>query len=113
MKLAIIGSRSFNNFQLLQLNLQQLSFDITLIISGGATGADSLGKKYAQKNGIPFLEYLPDYKKHGKIAPVIRNQSIVKDADFIIAFWDGKSRGTLDAILKAKRLQKQIKIVTF
>jgi hypothetical protein len=64
------------------------------IVSGGATGADSLGRDVAQKHGANYLEFLPDWEKHGKSAGVIRNADLVKISDFVVAFWDGQSRGT-------------------
>lgn len=94
MKIAIIGSRTFNDYELLRQSLDEFSFeanvDISLIVSGGANGANSLGERYAHENNIETLIFLPDWKKHGKGAGFIRNQLIIDNADFVIAFWDGK-----------------------
>lgn len=62
---------------------------------------------------IKKLILLPDYAKNGKAAPLIRNKLIVKNAEIIIAFWDGKSRGTKFTIDYAKRIGKEIKIYNF
>lgn len=117
MKIAIIGSRTFNNYELLRQSLDEFSFeanaDISLIVSGGAKGADSLGERYAQENDIETLIFLPDWKKHGKGAGFVRNQLIIDNSDFVIAFWDGKSKGTLSSINIAKKQKKGIRIVTF
>jgi hypothetical protein len=67
--------------------------DVT-IVSGGAKGADSLGRDFGQKHGAKCLEFLPDWEKFGKSAGVIRNADIAKNSDFVLAFWDGRSRGT-------------------
>lgn len=108
MKLAIIGSRSITT------ELQPyLPKNIKLIISGGARGIDTLAQEYANKHNIPITVFLPDYKTYGKKAPLIRNELIVKEADFILAIWDGKSRGTYHTIDIAKRLHKPIHIVIF
>jgi len=89
MKVAIIGSRNLN------VNIEvYLPKDISLIVSGGARGIDTLAEKYADKNEISKLIFLPDYKRHGKVAPLIRNRQIVDNADIVIAFGDGTSRGT-------------------
>lgn len=66
MKIAIIGSRTFNDYELLRQSLDEFSFeanvDISLIVSGGANGADSLGERYAHENNIETLIFLPDWK---------------------------------------------------
>lgn len=68
--------------------------NISVIISGGAIGVDSLAEYYADKNNISKIIIKPEYDKFNKRAPIIRNMEIVDLADMIIAFWDGKSKGT-------------------
>jgi hypothetical protein len=76
--------------------------DIT-IVSGGTKGADSLGRDFAQKYGAKYLEFLPDWEKFGKSVGVIRNADIVKNSDFVLAFWDGQSRGTRHSLEFAQK----------
>ncbi len=111
MKIAVIGSRYFKDIQLLEQELKKLK--ISFIFSGGAIGADSLAIVYAKKNKIGFKIIRPDYAKFGRAAPIIRNLDIIKDADLVLAFWDGKSKGTADAILKAKKLNKPFRVIHF
>jgi hypothetical protein len=106
---AVIGSRSFNNFDLLKATLANLSIDS--IISGGAKGADSLAKKYASDHSIPIQEILPEYKKYGRVAPIKRNESIVLLSNLVIAFWDGKSKGTKYSIDFAKKKNIPVTII--
>lgn len=117
MKIAIIGSRTFNNYELLRQSLDEFSFEanvnISLIVSGGAKGADILGERYAQENNIETMIFLPDWEKHGKSAGFIRNQFIINNADFAIAFWDGESKGTLSSINIAKKQKKGVRVVNF
>jgi hypothetical protein len=54
---------------------------------------------------------LPDWAKHGRAAGPIRNKLIISDADYVIAFWDGKSTGTLSSINIAKGLNKPLTII--
>ncbi len=56
--------------------------------------------------GIALLEFRPDDKRFGRGAPLRGNAAIVEAADLVLAFWDGKSRGTLDAVAKARKLGK-------
>ena len=115
MRLAIVGSRSFDNYDLLVEKIDRLFGDINVhvVISGGAKGADSLAAKYAKDNWSNLIEYLPDWNKHGKSAGFIRNELIVKDCDWLLAFWDGESRGTKHSIDIARKLKKPTVIVYF
>ncbi|MDO1451079.1 DUF2493 domain-containing protein [Rhodocytophaga aerolata] len=106
MKTAVIGSRSFTNYTIVEDTLD--GYDLPLIISGGAIGADSLAERYAEEKGIPTLIFKPDYEKYGKSAPILRNKEIIDAAERVIAFWDGKSRGTAYTIKYA--LQKGLTV---
>jgi hypothetical protein len=109
MKIAVVGSRTFNDYALLKQWLDKLHAiePINLIISGGARGADSLSEQWA-------LEiFKPDWNKFGKRAGFLRNVDIVTAAEGVIAFWDGTSRGTQHSINLAKEQGKPIKIIKF
>ncbi len=105
MKIAIIGSR---NVKIDNLD-EYLPRNITEIVSGGAKGVDTCAKEYAQKNNIKLTEFLPEYNKYGKAAPLKRNIQIIEYADEFLAFWDGKSKGTKFVI---DMCQKSSKIIT-
>lgn len=113
LKIGIIGSRSFNDYKLLKDTLDKYLDSIYIIVSGGAKGADSLGEKWAIENNVKTLIIKPEWEKYGKSAGFIRNSEIVKNSDIIIAFWDGLSRGTEDSINKAKKENKEVKIIYF
>jgi hypothetical protein len=109
MTVAIVGSRDFKDKDFVEESICSL-FDIggffAGIISGGASGVDTIAKKIAEEYGVPFTEYEADWKTYGKSAGPIRNELIVKDCDLLIAFWDGISPGTKSSIDIAKRLKK-------
>ena len=107
MKIAVIGSR---NITKAEIGIY-LPDNVTEIVSGGAKGIDTIAKQYAEKNGIVYTEFLPDYKTYGKVAPLIRNDEIINYADEILAFWDGKSKGTKYVINHAKKQGKKVAIV--
>ena len=111
MKLAIIGSRNFNDYKLLCKSLEPYKSKITLVVSGGAKGADSLGEQWAKENNIEILIFLPDWNKFGKKAGFIRNEDIIKNCDCCIAFWDGESRGTAHSISLCENYNKPLKII--
>lgn len=75
---------------------------MTAIISGGARGVDSLGEWYGQCFGIPVYVMPAEWDKYGKAAGPIRNEQMAKEADALIAVWDGKSQGTRHMIRCAK-----------
>ncbi len=106
MKIAVIGSRNLN-----VNNLEKyLPLETTEIVSGGARGIDSCARRYAVENGLKLTEFLPQYDKYGKSAPLIRNIQIIDYSDMVIAFWDGSSRGTKFVIDKCRSKKKKIKV---
>lgn len=111
MKLAVIGSRSFNNFELLNDEIQTLDFEITDIISGGAKGADALAEIWAIQNNIALTIIKPNWNKFGRGAGIKRNNEIIQKCDYCIAFWDGKSKGTFSSIKFCEKYSKPHKIV--
>lgn len=111
-KLAIVGGRDFNDYDLLLRYMGLFLFeDIGTIISGGAQGADRLGERYAKYYGIQLDIFLPEWSKYGTSAGFIRNQLIVDNCDMVLAFWNGESRGTADTIEKARKAKKPTFIV--
>lgn len=117
MKLAIVGSRDFSDYNFLKQNVLELmeshSFKFTHIVSGGAKGADTLGHRFAMEHQLEMIVFKPDWKRFGKRAGYIRNTDIIENSDIVIAFWDGKSSGTKDSIDKALNLNKQVIIKKF
>ena len=82
--------------------------DIEQIISGGAIGADALAKRFAEENSIALIEHIPQWAIYGKSAGYIRNKLIINDADYVIAFWNGESKGTKISIDLAKKMKKKV-----
>lgn len=106
MKVAIIGSRTVEIH-----NLEDyLPDEVDTIISGGAIGIDRCAARYAREHNIRLIEFLPDYTAYGRSAPIRRNIEIIDAADMVIAFWDGKSRGTKFVIDRCKKINKPIRV---
>jgi hypothetical protein len=108
MNIGIVGSRTFTDYTYFCKCLLELIFieRINKIISGGARGADSLGERFAKEYGINFDIFVAEWDLFGKSAGFKRNKSIVDESDLIIAFWDGKSKGTKDTLNKAAKSKK-------
>ncbi len=111
MKMAVIGSRTFNDYERMKriLNL----YPITTIISGHANGADTLAERYADERGLKKEIYKPDWDLFGKKAGFLRNTTIIENSDMVVAFWDGSSKGTKDSLDKAQNLKKTTLIAYF
>lgn len=110
-KLAIVGSRSFIDYELLKKHVD--ATNIAAIVSGGARGADTLAEQFADEHNLQMIVYKPDYATHGRAAPFIRNSAIIEASDAVIAFWDGKSTGTLDSIKKARKMGKPVTVIEY
>ena len=107
MKLAIIGSRGLTDVAL----EPYLPPDCTEIVSGGAKGVDRLAAAYAKEKGLLLTEFLPDYARYGRGAPLLRNRRIVEYADAVLAFWDGSSKGTRSVIDYCKKVNKPCTVI--
>ena len=113
MKLAIIGSRTFNDYALLSQTLKPFLPKITLVVSGAAKGADSLGERWAIENKLKTLIFPADWNQYGKRAGFIRNVDIIENCDYCIAFYDGTSKGTAHAIKLCKKYNKPCNIINY
>ena len=106
MKIAVIGSRG-----LTVSNLEQYLPDgVTEIVSGGARGVDTCAREYANTHSIKLTEFLPEYNRYGRGAPLKRNLQIIDYADCVLAFWDGQSRGTKFVIQHCKTQSKPVRV---
>lgn len=120
MKIAIVGSRGFNNYPYLCIHVSEVITKlgnpvIDLIVSGGARGADTLAIDYAKECGYVWKEFPADWRPNGVLdrsAGYKRNVVIVDNSDVIVAFWDGKSKGTKHTIDLATKQGKPTYIFT-
>ena len=110
MTVAIIGSRETEN-DYTDLIIENIPSGCTKIISGGAVGIDTCAQNAAKRLGVDFLAYLPDYEKYGKTAPIVRNKTIIENADYVIGFWNYTSGGTRFVIQECLKQNKPIKVV--
>lgn len=127
MKLGIVGSRDFTDYTIAKAVICQ--YPATNIVSGGASGADSLGKQYAEEKGwVPIIheaewdnldaepcdvKYNRWGKPYNRLAGHNRNTLIVRDSDLVVAFWDGKSPGTRNTITKCRNLGVDVHVYNF
>lgn len=111
MKTIIAGSRSISSFILVSKAIVESGFQMSEVVSGHAIGVDHQGERYAREKKIPIKLFIPDWKKHGKRAGILRNIEMSIYADALIAIWDGKSKGTKHMISVAK--QNNLKVFMY
>jgi hypothetical protein len=117
MKIAVVGSRSFNDYEYMRARLDALYITVKdsrmlELVSGGARGADKFAEDYAVERKLLMRVYPADWDRYGKSAGYKRNQQIVDYADIVVAFWDGQSKGTKHSIDLAVKQNKQVLIYT-
>jgi hypothetical protein len=123
-RIIIAGGRDFKNPKLLEKtvisyileNIGKGKRNEITIVGGKAKGADSLGEEFAKKYGLEFKPFPANWDKYGKAAGHIRNKEMMEFAKqeegHLIAFWDGKSRGTKNMVEISENILK-IKIVKY
>lgn len=119
LKVIIAGGRDFTNGKLLfdtctkiLANYIDAEYEIE-IVCGEANGADYLGKLYAYRKKFKLKSFPANWDLFGVAAGPIRNGEMADYADVLIAFWDGRSRGTADMIEQAKRNKLIVRIIRY
>lgn len=118
MKTIIAGCRWIQDYSIVCEAIEASHFKITRVVSGAATGIDTLGENWAESNDVSVKQFPADWKdlkvsgaivktnqygKYNAAAGHIRNEQMAQYAECLIAIWDGESRGTADMILKAHK----------
>lgn len=117
-RVIIAGTRSFNNYEQLRDSCNSLLSEkqrthTVVVISGTARGADQMGERYARERGFQLRRFPADWEQYGKSAGYIRNADMANNADALIAFWDGQSKGTLNMIETAKKKGLAVRIIEY
>ncbi len=114
-RVVIAGSRNYTNYEEAKNYIDHCLKDVlakydVIVVSGGCKGADLLGEKYASERGLKIERYPARWELYGKYAGPKRNAEMAQISDYIICFWDGKSKGTKSMIEFAKDMGKPIRI---
>ncbi|MBQ6708862.1 MAG: DUF2493 domain-containing protein [Clostridia bacterium] len=114
-RIVVAGCRDYYNYEeareYIDFCINRIKNEYELIfISGDCRGTDQLGERYAIEHGYAVEHYPADWKKYGRAAGPKRNEKMAEVADYVICFWDGKSRGTGSMIKYAERYGKELKV---
>lgn len=112
-RVIIAGGRDFEDYEFLKLTMDHLLANITseiCVVCGMAKGTDLLGERYADEKGYKVSRFPADWGSFGKFAGFVHNEEMAQNADALVAFWDGKSRGTQHMIKTAERYKLKIRV---
>lgn len=122
-KIIVAGGRYFEDYNLLKKKLDIALSNIVdnfniVIISGEARGADTLGEKYARENNYDIEVHSADWDNLGKRAGYVRNSEMAKSVldngyGGLVAFWDGKSKGTKMMIELAQKKNINTRVIFY
>ncbi len=115
MRIVIGGSRNYNNYEYfmekLDLILSEFPKETIIILSGHCRGVDMLAERYAKERGIKLEIFPAHWSTYGKAAGPLRNKAMVENADTVIAFWDGISKGTKSLIDHARKQGRDVNVI--
>lgn len=118
-RIIVAGCRDFDDYEYLKESLDAIRTDFIdiEIVSGHASGTDSLAEEYARRVGIELRIFPADWKRYGRAAGPIRNKQmleyIMEGNPLVVAFWDGKSSGTKNMIELARKADVECRVFMY
>ena len=114
----VVGSRTFSDDREMERKLDQIlrnKAPHVVIVSGGARGADQCAERYAKRRGYQVIVF-PAKWEQGKSAGYIRNKEMhaflsKQKERGVVAFWDGKSKGTQHSFALAKQFGNPLRVI--
>lgn len=115
-RVGVIGSRSFTNGARVHAVLEAALSRASVVLSGGADGADKITQAYCAEKNVPFILFKPYFlldpiAQYSVRHYFTRNKQIIDNSDRVIAFWDGESPGTKWGINYARKRGKPVLLV--
>lgn len=116
--LLIAGGRDFSNYDLLARRCaayiaENCGVQEPTILSGCASGADSLGEQFAMEYQLQCRFFPAQWEKFGRAAGPMRNRQMAQVADGAVVFWDGRSRGTRSMIGYLRQMGVPFEVVQY
>lgn len=111
MKVLVCGSRDWGNSLAIDSVISSMPKG-TVVITGGARGADRWAHEAAQEAGLATMVFKADWTQYGRAAGYRRNiEMLDEQPDLVVAFWDGLSRGTAHTIREARKRGIQVSVI--
>ena len=110
-RVLVCGSRGWRDREAIYMKLCELDPKSWIVMEGEATGADQMAHDIAQELGLTVEGYPPDPSRPSPQRYHERNDLMLERADRVIAFWDGRSRGTASVIHKARLRCLEVEVV--
>jgi hypothetical protein len=107
----VTGSRTWTDADAIDATLSRYALAGAEFVHGGAGGADQMAADWCRLWSVGETMFLPDYATHGSRAPHVRNDAMLDVAGAVVAFWDGKSRGTKSVIEKAEKRSIPVEVI--
>lgn len=111
MRVVVTGSRGWTKLGPILHALSKLPLD-TIIVHGGAKGADALAEDAAKQLGMTTEVHFAEWERLGRSAGPNRNEQMLDSKpDLVLAFWDGSSRGTKHCIEGARKRGLPVEVI--
>lgn len=113
MKVIVCGGRNWSDFGIIRRELSKLPKD-TIVIHGGASGADKIGEHVALDLGFMTKSFPALWNVHGKKAGILRNLDMIREVpDLVLAFHKNinESKGTKHTVNEARKRGITVKII--
>lgn len=108
-RIAIVGSISYPRPDIVEAFVAALPAG-AVVVSGGADGVDSIAERAARARALEVMVFPADWGRYGRKAGPLRNAEIVAAADRVVAFWNGRSHGTLNTVVQAARAGRPVEV---
>lgn len=117
-RVIIAGSKGFDDCTLFeekctQILSEKIKTHNVIILAGTSYRTVSLIEKFSYEHNLIIVPFDAEWGKHGQDAGYKSNEKMIKNADALIAFWDGQSKFTEDLIKSAKNNGLKVKVITF
>jgi predicted Rossmann fold nucleotide-binding protein DprA/Smf involved in DNA uptake len=110
MRVAIVGSRRYSEPSRVSEYVNALPPRAS-IITGSASGVDAAATKAARAKGIPVQVMAASFDEMADASrSAARNQRLVDACDVLVAFWDGRSKGTRGTVERALDAGKEVHV---
>lgn len=90
MKVAIASVEGFRDYHQLRAVLKGRG--VTGIVTDGWKRGAYHARRYARDHGLPIEELPADFDRFGRGARLVSNREMLKVADLVVVFWEGKGR---------------------